>query len=111
MSPLVPRVVLSGHAKFPADTSVRAAYDLLAIVAVVETRHGVILEVEATVLTAAVRDFIRGVLVGACLSDPMEPVLDHLNRYYRGNAKRSIVAAVSDLYQQWLKAREELQDA
>ena len=88
----------------------RAAYDLLAIVAVVETRHGVILDVEATVLTAAVREFIHGILVGVCLSDPMEPVLEHFNKYYRGNAKRSIVAAVSDLFAQWIKTREEFQN-
>jgi len=46
-------------------------------------------------------------LHGVSLSDPMEPVIKHLDQFYRGNARKSILAAVSDLYQQWAKLREE----
>lgn len=107
MSPLVPRVLLSGRAKLPQDTAVHAAYDLLAVIVVVETKHGVILEVDATSISAPARDFVKDALIGVSLNDPVEPVIEYLGTAYRGSAKRTIVAAISDIFKQWTKLREE----
>ena len=107
MSPLVSRILLSARAKLPQDTAVHASYDLLAVIVVVETNHGVILEVDATSISAPARDFVKDALVGVSLDDSLEPVLGYLNESYRGNAKKTIIAAITDIYKQWQKLREE----
>jgi hypothetical protein len=107
MSPLVPRVLLSGRAKLPQDTAVHAEYDLLAVIVVVETQHGVILEVDATSISTPARDFVKDALIGISLDDPSESVIDYLNGSYRGSAKKTIIAAIGDIYKQWQKLREE----
>lgn len=107
MSPLVPRVLLSGRAKLPQDTAVHASYELLAVIVVVETHHGVILEVDVTSISAPARDFVKDSLIGVSLDDSPDPVIEYLNSSYRGSAKKTIVAAVSDIYKQWQKIREE----
>jgi hypothetical protein len=107
VSPLTPRVLLSGHAKLPQDTAVRADYDVLAVIVVVEERHGVIIDVDVTSLSAPARDFVKDALIGISLSDPMDRVVEYLSASYRGNAKRSILAAITDIYKQWNKLRED----
>ena len=107
MSPLIPRILLSGHAKLPQDTAIRADYDMLAVIVVVDERHGVIVEVDVTSPSAPARDFVKDALIGVSLADPMDPVIEYLTASYRGNAKRSILAAITDIYKQWNKLRED----
>jgi len=106
MSPLIPRILLSGRAKLPQDTAIRADYDMIAVIVVVEERHGVIVDVDVTSLSAPARDFVKDLLIGVSLSDPMDGVIAYLDASYRGTAKRSIVAAITDIYKQWNKLRE-----
>ena len=105
VSPLMQRVLLSGRAKLPQDTAIHAKYDMLAVIVVAEERHGVILEVDVTSLSAPARDFVKDALIGVSLADPLDPVIEYLNASYRGNAKRSILAAIADIYKQWSKLR------
>lgn len=95
------RIVLSGHAKLPQEAAARAVYEILSIVVAVEPRHGVIVQVDATLVTAPAKAFLRDLLLGACLADPAEPVLEHVQRHYWGGAKRALLAAIRELYDRW----------
>lgn len=77
------------------------------MIVVVESQHGVILEVDATSISTPARDFVKDALIGVSLNDPMEPVVKYLDNSYRGSAKKTIVAAITDIYKQWSKLREE----
>jgi hypothetical protein len=77
------------------------------VIVVVESQHGVILEVDATSISTPARDFVKDALIGVSLNDSMEPVIKYLDTSYRGSAKKTIVAAITDIYKQWAKLREE----
>lgn len=71
------------------------------MIVVVEAQHGVILEVDVTSISAPARNFVKDALIGVSLNDPMDAVVKYLDTSYRGSAKKTIIAAITDIYKQW----------
>ena len=103
----VRRVMISGHATLGRETAVRSAYEILTIIAAVEVRHGVIVDVSINLVTETARTFVRDMLLGVSVSDPIEPLMDEFSTDYHGSAKKSIASAIRALFASWIEVREQ----
>jgi Domain of unknown function (DUF3870) len=96
-----PRVILSGHAKLPQDAVARALWQLLTIVVSVDPSDGTVLEVDSTLVTSPARGFVRQLMVGRSLAESPVPVLEDVQKYYAGGAKKALIAALKQVYDAW----------
>lgn len=105
-NPLHGRLVFSGHAKLPQEAAARGLYETLAIVVSVEARYGVVLQADSNFVTKPGRQFVHDLLIGVSLEDSQELVLGYVQSHYWGGAKRALLAALRDLYENWAHRSE-----
>jgi len=103
-----PRIVISGHARLPQDAAARALYEILAVVVTVEPDSGVILDVDSTLVTRPAREYVAELLIGTSLDESPECVLECVQRFYWGGAKKALAAAIRELYDGWADAKKQL---
>lgn len=96
-----PRIIISGHAKLPQDAAARAVFELLTVVVAVEPDTGRVLDVDSSLVTDPAKVWLRDLLMSAKLSASSGPILDAVERYYWGGAKKAVAAAIRDLYTRW----------
>lgn len=96
---LPPKVLISGHARLPQEAAAKAVYDILAVVAEVETERWTVVSVDSSLITGVARSFLGEILSGRSLLEPVEGVLQELELAYYGGAKRAVLAAVRELYE------------
>lgn len=96
-----PRLILSGHAKLPQDAVARAVWEILSVVVAVDLENGTVLDADATLVTDPAKDFLRDLLVGRSLAEPPDQAIEFVQEYYWGGAKRALVAAIRELYENW----------
>lgn len=87
-------ILISGHAKLPANTSAEAVYNTLALVVVVDKRTGVILDAEPSVVTNLAKHYINDILSGYDLNNGPELLLETFEECYHGSAKRALETAI-----------------
>lgn len=87
-------VLFSGYAKLPTNITAEAVYNIMAVAVLVDQRSGIILEAEATMVTGLARRFIAELLVGYNLNDGPEGLMELLETYYHGSAKKALETAL-----------------
>jgi hypothetical protein len=101
-----PSYILSGHAKLPQEAAARSVYEILTVVAAVDPQNGKVVDVGSTLVTRPAQEFLQRLLVGKSLMDPPDKVLNTVQLYYWGGAKKALAAAIRDLYNAWITVRE-----
>ncbi|GAB7386883.1 hypothetical protein BSNK01_07190 [Bacillaceae bacterium] len=101
---------LAGHAKLPQGMAAKSVFESLTVTVEIEAKYGVILEASCTLVTEHGRDFIGKLLRGYSLRDGIDDLTESVKEHYRGKAKNTLVAALKDLYQQYLLFRESVKE-
>jgi hypothetical protein len=100
-----PYYIVSGHAKLPQDSPARSVYEILTVVAAVDPLSGMVMDVGSTLITGPAQEFLRRLVVGVSLDAPSDSVLETLQKYYYGGAKKALAAGIRDLYNVWSELR------
>jgi len=106
-----PRLILSGHAKLPQDSAARAIYEILTVVVAVDPTTARVIDAETTLVTRPAREFVTRLLTGVSLDESPRGVLDVLDAYYWGGAKKALAAAIYELYDKWRELKGSAQTA
>ncbi|WP_054949237.1 DUF3870 domain-containing protein [Numidum massiliense] len=97
---------LAGHARLPQGIAAHSVYDVLTITVEVDNKYQVILEASCTLATDHGRDYVSQILRGCSLQDDFEQLRRRIMNYYKGKAQSAIVAALKDLYNQYLEQQQ-----
>ena len=93
---------LAGHSRLPQGMAAQNVYDSLTITVEVDKKFGVIIESSCTLATDHGKSYIQQILRGHSLQDGMEEIVELLREGYRGKAVNALIAAVKDLYSQFV---------
>lgn len=93
---------LAGHSRLPQGMAAQNIYDSLTITVEVDKKFGVIIESSCTLATDHGKAYIQQILRGHSLQDGMEEIVVLLREGYRGKAANALIAAVKDLYCQFV---------
>ena len=99
-------VIFAGHAKFPQGMAANKLFDALAVTAEVDLKYGVIIRFTSTLASLNTQRYIENIMVGHSLLDGLDPVLEEIRKGYHGKAQQAIIAAIKDLYSQFMNYYE-----
>lgn len=97
-------IIVAGYGKFPQGTSAEQLHKVLAVVALVDRRTGVVADVSTTLATRTADEFICRALVGKSLITEAASFVEFLISHYHGLAQRAVVAAFRDLVRRYTEA-------
>jgi len=93
---------LAGHSRLPQGMAAQSVFDSLTITVEVDKKYGVIIESSCTLATDHGKAYVQQILKGYSLQDGIDDILDALKIGYRGKAVNALIAAVKDLYGQYV---------
>lgn len=93
---------LAGHSRLPQGMAAQNVFDSLTITVEIDKKYGVIIESSCTLATDHGKDYIQQILKGHSLQDGIEDIVAMLREGYRGKAVNALIAAMKDLYQQYV---------
>ncbi|MEH7354568.1 DUF3870 domain-containing protein [Neobacillus drentensis] len=93
---------LAGHSRLPQGMAAQSVFDSLTITVEVDKKYGVIIESSCTLATDHGKAYVQQILKGHSLQDGIDDILDALREGYRGKAVNALIAAVKDLYGQYI---------
>jgi len=93
---------LAGHSRLPQGMAAQSVFDSLTITVEVDKKYGVIIESSCTLATDHGKAYVQQILKGHSLQDGIDDILDALKIGYRGKAVNALIAAVKDLYGQYV---------
>ncbi|WHY76596.1 DUF3870 domain-containing protein [Neobacillus sp. WH10] len=93
---------LAGHSRLPQGMAAQSVFDSLTITVEVDKKYGVIIESSCTLATDHGKAYVQQILKGHSLQDGIDDILDALREGYRGKAVNALIAAVKDLYGQYV---------
>ncbi len=106
MLPVQPQTLFwVGHAKLPRGMPAQSVYDTLGLAVETDPKYFVILRASCTLATAHGQEFISSLLIGFSLLDGIEGPIRVIQERYFGKGKNAIIAALKDLYQDFLEYR------
>lgn len=98
---------IAGHARLPQGMAAQSIFNSLTITAEVDRKYGVIIEASCTLATDHGRQYIHEILKGIGIKDGVEEAEKLIETHYRGKATNALVAALKDLYRQYVTAADE----
>lgn len=98
-------LLLSGHARFPSEAAAKPSQDILTITVEVSLPDWIVERVAVSLATDVARDFVARKLTGTSLLQSPEDLVDNLERTYHARAKRTVIAAVRDLFRSAMELR------
>ncbi|MFJ7728109.1 DUF3870 domain-containing protein [Neobacillus sp. NPDC097160] len=93
---------LAGHSRLPQGMAAQSVFDSLTITVEVDKKYGVIIESSCTLATDHGKAYVKQILKGHSLQDGIDDILEDLREGYRGKAVNALIAAVKDLYGQYV---------
>ena len=97
-------IIVVGYGKLPQGTSAEQLHKVLAIVASVDRRSGVVSDASTTLATRTADEFVSRALIGSSLSADSAKFVEFLMLSYHGLAQRAVVAAFRDLVRRYVEA-------
>ncbi|SFH02555.1 protein of unknown function [Desulfotomaculum arcticum] len=96
-------VFLAGHAVLPQGMAAKGLYEHIAIVVEIDKRYGVVIDARCTLVTDLANKVVQDLLRGYCIHDGVEEAIANVIERYHGAAKNAIIAALKDLYREYIK--------
>lgn len=100
----------TGQSKFPQGVPAKSMYDLCTVSVEIEPNSDVIVRASCTLANEHGRAFISSLLVGYCLEQGIDDIVDEINNRYFGASKNAVIAAIKDLYRKYLLYRQDRKD-
>lgn len=94
-------VLVTGYSKAPQGTSMYEMYRHAGIVIEVELETHNILDVEFTMVADLTKDFFKKLVVGYCLEDGLEELINRIKKYYFAPSQQSIIVALQAANQRY----------
>jgi hypothetical protein len=99
-------IIVAGHAKLPQGMAASRLFEVLAVTVEFELKYGVIINSSSTLASTHTQEYIANILIGHSLLDGIEPLIEKVNAGYHGKAQQAIIAAIKDLYTQFLMLQD-----
>lgn len=96
-------VFLAGHGALPQGMAAKGLYEHLAVVVEIDRQHGVIVDAQCTLVTDLANNIVRRVLIGHCLNDGIDGIINEIIDVYNGAARNAIIACFKDLGREFNK--------
>jgi hypothetical protein len=93
---------LAGHSRLPQGMAAQNIFDSLTITVEVDKKYGVIIESSCTLATDHGRAYVQQILRGHSLQNGVDEIVAAIREGYRGKAVNALIAAVKDLYSQYI---------
>lgn len=100
-------VLVTGYAKAPQGTSMYEMYRHAGIVIEVEFDTHTIIDVEFTMVADLTKRFFKKLVVGYCLADGLEDLIERIKSYYFAPSQQAIIVALqaaNQRYWEYLKS-------
>lgn len=94
---------IAGHARLPQGMAAKSVFDSLTITVELDKKYGVIVQASCTLATEHGREFVGHLLRGLSLQDGIDEATHIIKEHYRGKAANALIAALKDLYTQYLE--------
>lgn len=94
-------VIVTGYAKAPQGTSMYEMYKHAGIVLEVDLIEHKIVNAEFTFITELTQNFFRKLLIGYCLADGIEPLIERIQNYYFAPSQQAIIVALQAAIQRY----------
>lgn len=101
----MPNVCVAGYALFPAEIAARAQSQSLSIAVFAELDTGRVVQVESSMPRNLGKQYVEELLAGVSLDDPADDLLETFNRTFWCAGKKTVEAALRDLYRNWHEMR------
>lgn len=93
---------LAGHSRLPQGMAAQNVFESLTITVEIDKKYGVIIEASCTLATEHGRHYVQQILKGHSLQDGIEEIVEIFKNDYRGKAANALIAAIKDLYNQYI---------
>lgn len=93
---------LAGHSRLPQGMAAQSVFDSLTITVEIDNKYGVIIDSSCTLATEHGRAYVHQLLKGHSLQDGIDEIIEMLKEGYRGKAVNALIAAIKDLYNQFI---------
>lgn len=94
-------VLVTGYSKAPQGTSMYEKYRHAGIVLEVELETHKILNVEFTMIAELTKDFFKRLVIGYCLEDGLDNLINRIKAYYFAPSQQSIIVALQAANQRY----------
>lgn len=100
-------IYVSAYSKLPGDMPSGEIYKYLDIGLIIDCRTDVIEGVSITLITDETKDFLKGIITGASLTEGMEPLIEQIKKRYFGNSQKAICVALRLVYDKYIGLKKE----
>lgn len=87
-------VLFSGYAKLPSGTVAGDVFKLMALVVLIDSRTGKIVEAGCTLSTRCAERFVESMVVGKNIQTDYNELVECIHVKYQGSAKKAIITAL-----------------
>ena len=94
-------ILISGYAKLPAHITSEEIYKVLVVAAIVDSRTGVIIEAEVSLITDLTKNFISSIMCGYDLNLGPDLLISRFEACYFGSAKKAIETAIRMIFSKY----------
>lgn len=86
-------IFLTGYAKLPKGITATELYRVIAVGLIVDSKTGIILDADCSLVTRVAKEFFRELVVGKNLNDYQELQVIFKEKYF-GSAKKALISAL-----------------
>src|SRR5690625_2705129 len=94
-------VLVTGYSKAPQGTSMYEMYRHAGIVLEIELETHKIIDVEFTMIAELTKNFFKKLVVGYCLEDGLDNLIDRIKAYYFAPSQQAIIVALQAANQRY----------
>ncbi|WP_066368925.1 DUF3870 domain-containing protein [Neobacillus fumarioli] len=94
-------VIVTGYAKAPQGTSMYEMFKHAGIVLEVDPKEHTIIAAEYTFVTELTKKHFQKLLIGYCLQDGIEPLIDRIQKCYFAPSQQAIIVALQAAVQRY----------
>ena len=91
-------ILISGYAKLPAHITSEEIYKTLVVAAIVDSRTGIVIDAEVSLITDLTKNFIASLMRGYDLNQGPELLISRFEACYFGSAKKAIETAIRMIF-------------
>ena len=94
-------VLVTGYSKAPHGTSMYEVYRHAGLVLEIEIATHIIVDVEFTMVADLTKDYFKRLVVGYCLNDGIDNLIDRIKSYYFAPSQQAIIVALKAANQRY----------
>ncbi len=100
-------VLVSGYAQAPKGTGLSELMTWIGVVLEIDCKTHSIVDADGTFVTRLARDFFRRQVVGYCLNDGLDGLLESIRTHYNTPSRSSLQVALRAAFQRYVEFRQE----